>query len=332
MYYGDNLNQKVVDIIIMNTNVIEYLMKVKKMTQVEIAGELNSNSDDPDKKGITQAAISKWRKGLSKIPLSRQVELLKLAGLYWEIEAIDKEDPDNSISVRELDSNWNVLIQSEENQFLWVGYISELHPSFEIVNGNGSFLEDEYFCFIRKLLLTLNNHGFSIPPRPPISSKFSRAEQQKFDNFFRMLLLRINILQTWCISSLPRKFLHGYLELYILLPRIAIAQTVMQSLKRNHLPLGRDIMRIEQSIKTTDLSLRIHIDNWLHWAKKYSYALVQESFDEILIPNVETPYPYEQPKAVNADNKLSYGEKKILEGIEKNEKLLNEILKRLDEK
>lgn len=316
----------------MNTNIIEHLMKVKKMTQVEIAGELNSNSDDPDKKGITQAAISKWRKGTSKIPLYRQVELLKLAGLYWEIEAIDKDDPDDSIPVRELDSNWNVLVKSEENQFLWVDYISNLHPSFEIVNGLGNFLEDEYFCFIRRLLLELNSHGFPMPSRPPISSKFSKSEQHKFDNFFRMLLLRINILQTWCISSLPRDFLHGFMGLYKLIPKIAIAQTVMQSSKRNHLPLGSDILLVEKSIKTTDLTMRIHVDNWLHWAKKYSYALVAESFDEILIPNVKTPYPAKTKKHSKEDTKISFGEQKILEGIKRNEKLLNEILKRLDEK
>jgi hypothetical protein len=316
----------------MNTNIIEYLMKDKKMTQVEIARELNSNSKDTDKKGITQAAISKWRKGF-KIPLSRQVELLKLAGLYWEIEAIDTDDPDDSIPVRELDSNWNVLVQSEKNQFLWGEYIDSLHPSFEILNGNGDFLEDEYFCFIRRLLLTLNSHGFQIPAFPPMpfeDSKISKDEQRRFRNFFRLLLLRINILQLWCIDTLPRKNLDAFLKFYIFIPRIAIAQTIMQSPSKNKVPLSTDIAQLEEDIKLTENVIKNYVTDWLLWALNNAYPLIKENFSEISITTSTIP---EEHEIVDKKlKKISYGEQKILKGIKKNEKLLNEILKRLDEK
>jgi len=332
VYYGYNLNQKVVDIIIMNTNIIEHLMKVKKMTQVEIAGELNSNSDDPDKKGITQAAISKWRKGY-RIPPSRQVELLKLAELYWEIEPINKDDPDDSSPLREVDSNWNVLVKSKENQFAWMEYIDSLHPSFEILNPNGEHLEDEYLYFVRTLLLLLNWHGFEIPEFPPMpfrESKISKDEQKRFRIFFRLLLLRINILQLWCIDTLPRRNLEGFLKIYIWVPKIAIAQTIKQSSSKNKVPLSTDIAQLEKSIKITENITEGFITDWLSWAMNNSYPLIKENFAELSITS--STINEEHVLVDTRLKKISYGEKKILEGIKKNEKLLNEILKRLDKK
>jgi hypothetical protein len=317
----------------MRTNIIEYLMKVKKMTQAEIARELNSK--DPEKKGITQAAISKWRIGSGKIPTSRQIELLKIAGLYWEIEAIDKDNPDDSLPIRKLDSNWNVLVQSEENQFLWIDYLHSLHPANEILNPNGEYSDDEYFAYMRYLLISLNLHGFEIPAFPPMpfegGEKVSKFDQKIFSNFFRLLLLRISILQLWCIKTLPRKNINGFLEIYFSLSKIAIAQTVMDSPNQNSiLPLSTDILKLERAISRTEEETKNHINNWLRWSEENSFPLIKESFNEILPPYSNALKKSDRGNKVNT--KISIGEQKILEGIKKNEKLLNEILKRLDEK
>jgi hypothetical protein len=316
----------------MNTNIIEYLMKVKKMTQVEIAGALNSNSDDPDKKGITQAAISKWRKGF-RIPPSRQIELLKLAGLYWKIEAKDNSNPDDSAHLREVDSRWNVLVKSETNEIAWMEYIDSLHTSFEILNPNGEHIEDEYLNFLRTLLVTLNSHGFEIPAFPPMpfrESKLSKDERKRFTNFFRLLLLHINILQLWCIEALPRKNFEGFLKLYTWIPNIAIAQTIKQSSSKNIVPLSTDIAQLEKSIEITENITEVFITDWLAWALNNSYPLIKENFAEL---SINSSTNNEEHEIVDSRlKKISHGEQKILEGIERNEKLLNEILKRLDEK
>ena len=75
----------------MNTNIVAYLIKTKGMTQTDIATKLKSA--DKDTLGVSQALVSKWNRG-EKIPKDREIEMLKLADLFWELKDKYTEDDD----------------------------------------------------------------------------------------------------------------------------------------------------------------------------------------------------------------------------------------------
>ena len=114
------------------------------------------------------------------------------------------------------------------------------------------------------------------------------------------------------------------------IPNIAIAQTIKQSSSKNIVPLSTDIAQLEKSIEITENITEVFITDWLAWALNNSYPLIKENFAEL---SINSSTNNEEHEIVDSRlKKISHGEQKILEGIERNEKLLKEILKRLDEK
>ena len=111
------------------------------MTQTDIANQLKAKKrkgSDVETK-ITQASISQWSRG--SIPDDRAIELLKIAGLHWELEYVidydSYEDPDfptdpDSIPMPEwmrdrvVDSRWHIVVKTEQNQNDWYEYINNM--------------------------------------------------------------------------------------------------------------------------------------------------------------------------------------------------------------
>ena len=96
----------------MNTNIVSYIIETTSMNQTDIAERLSNLNDD--KKGISQASVSKWNRG-EKIPKGREQELLMIADLYWELEDKYTEDDDFMFEQESLiDSRWNIIVKSEK--------------------------------------------------------------------------------------------------------------------------------------------------------------------------------------------------------------------------
>jgi transcriptional regulator with XRE-family HTH domain len=87
----------------MNTNIIEYIIKNKKIKQNEIAKKL----------GVTTGQISKWKQG-EYISSERRLELNKLADLF-------SDNPD-----------WIDISKTKRNAESWFKYINQLSDNANI--------------------------------------------------------------------------------------------------------------------------------------------------------------------------------------------------------
>ena len=105
-----------------------YLQKIKKIEKPEDLYDVNcvmfgdekvwEFENKKDKKltklNVKDAQISKWKLAVS-IPAEREVELMKIAGVYWE-----RED-----NIRPT-STWALLVESKENEDKWFDYFNKL--------------------------------------------------------------------------------------------------------------------------------------------------------------------------------------------------------------
>jgi len=165
----------------MNINIIDYLTDEKGFKQLDIAKEI----------GVSTVQVSKWKKNSSDIPQIREVELLKLADLWWS----------SALCKNGLPPEWAILVKTKENHIAWHHYFIDLNTS--ILDNNPTELWHHSFedmnTFILTFLSLLNRYGFTVPeiaPTFPIDPKLQQTldlsdkrdiqESRKFDEFARV--------------------------------------------------------------------------------------------------------------------------------------------------
>ena len=328
----------------MNTNIVDYIIENKKLNQTSIAKKMLN--PDPKKQGISQVAVSKWKRG-GDIPKEREIELLKMADIYWRIgtEVKESEEPwelDEEIEV--IDSRWNVFVQSEKNQEDWYDFIIEILSPRKFLDISREYNYSKSLGFIRNCILLLNDVGFDIPSNPQLIKASPNNDSYNFEEgtlYFELLfkwINRINSLQNWCFETLPRgggDLSIRYREAYDNLPRVALAQ-VLHELP--HLPVGHDFKKLEVLVNETKQWVNKTIDEWLFWAgmADIPFQFNEDNFDEILIKsNVDNASVKTKPTLTSEADASEYAywseaERKIYEGIKNNEKLLKELLEKLN--
>ena len=333
----------------MNLNIVKYILETTEMTQTDIANKLKARkrkgSDEETK--VSQASISQWSRG--DIPDHRANELLRIAGLYWKLEDIvdydnyndhimhpSDEEPiyySESVRLKTVDSRWNVLVKTEANQNDWYEFITDMLSPKKFKNIESEYNDNDFLKFARECLFLLIEAGFIVPENP---ESIKSAGSVLF-NLFRKWMHRITVLQYWCASSLPQER-HNFPNLYENLPKIALAQCIVGS--DYQVPEKTDPLALRNFIEDASQTSRVIIEGYHAWQfASMENFFDDDSFNEILINTKDVSNDNSSQTSTstssdeihqNDDKYLSYSEKKILTGIQNNEKLLKEILEKLN--
>jgi hypothetical protein len=142
---------------------------------------------------------------------------------------------------------------------------------------------------------------------------------------------RVTILQKWCSGSIPYQTLKksSYAELYNYLPRIALAQIII----KKDLPERTDKVLSEIFIEDTSKFVESTIRSYMYWDE--DGFIYEEDFNEILIhtksESKDVISKLESNESENVDaSYLSYAERKILDQLNANEKLIQELNQKID--
>jgi hypothetical protein len=290
---------------------------------------------------VSQVAISKWKRG-GQIPNEREIELLKIAEIYWTVYIDLKEGPGWEFE-DVVNSRWNVLIQSEENQEDWYEFISEILTPKKILDRDGEYSKNYFFPFIRECILLLNDIGLNVPSSPK-SINLDDTHSEVYDVYFDLLLnwmRRICQLQTWFFNTLPKRNTPTnteYFDVFDNLYKVALVQIIDGNRTSAHMPdLDKFIDETEEWVNHT-------IESWMYWASQGALPLWEDAFDEIKIINLKfSKDPKAQtnesisknitkPASTDEDESYAYwseAERKIYKGIKNNERLLKELLGKL---
>ena len=317
----------------MNTNIVDYIIKNKKLTQSQIA----------EKMSVSQVAVSKWSRG-ENIPDERDYELLQMAGLYWEITV----DEDGGFII---DSKWNILVQSKENQDKWYYFFKELFAPNKYLSRDGTASSWHTEEFVRVALPLLNDIGFNIPRNPEQIKELDIYAEVYDSKFFEMLYQWTNEiikLQRWVLNRAPEN--EHYSDLYYKLPEISLAKIIsnhnfdfpdyiglsLQSEDTKHRKnAAYKIQLIESFVIDIKHWVEHHIESQFYWAGINGVLIPNDVFDEILIEYDSSDEINSQNQNESQSNEIqenshwSEAERKIYEGIKNNERLLKELLGKL---
>ncbi|MDA9031209.1 helix-turn-helix domain-containing protein [Candidatus Pseudothioglobus singularis] len=322
----------------MNTKIVAYLIKTKGMTQTDIASKLKSA--DEDTFGVSQALVSKWNRG-EKIPKDREIEMLKLADLFWELEYPNEayhegdEELPNILMDPLIDSKWNIIVQSEKNQEDWYDFFTDVLSPKKFNNEHSEYKYRDFIKFVRECIFVLNDAGFKVPKNP---DSITKDTSSRFFAFFKFWMHKITLLQYWCSNSIPHRQKDSrFTELYNNLPRIALAQASLDDIdipeQTDGFLLGNFIDEMDQVVKNT-------IDDYYQWEGfMMENFFGEDSFNEILIySNDDINDNISQSSSTissdetqqNDDKYLSFAERKILDRLKANEKLIQELNQKID--
>jgi hypothetical protein len=333
----------------MNTNIVKYILETTNMNQTEIANKLKpkkrKGSDKETK--VTQASISQWSRG-DKLPSDRAIELLQIAGIYWELEYV--QDYDNISDYREnsldepiptpewmrdtvVDPRWHIVVKTEQNQNDWYNFIDNVLSPKKFKNIQSESNDNDFVKFARECLFHLIEAGFIVPESP----ESIKSSNSILFNLFRKWMHRITVLQYWCASSLPQDN-YNFPRLYLNLPKIALAQCIVGS--NYQVPEKTDPLDLRNFVEEVSRISKTSIDSYYAWEAFHMESFFgEDSFNEILIyskdgtnDNISQSSLTTSSDEIQKDDDkyLSYSEKKILNGIQNNEKLLKEILEKLN--
>ena len=311
----------------MITNIVAYLTETTNMTQTDIASKLK-NSDD-NKTGVSQALVSKWNRG-EKIPRNHERELLMMADLYWELELEDDEIPFGNL----VESKWNIIVKSEKNQEDWYNFFTDMLAPKKFSNKHSEYKDSDFVKFVRECIFSLNEAGFVVPENP---ESISNKNNSRFFNLLRRWMHRVTILQYWCYGSIPHSPMKDsrYTELYDNLPRIALAQVII----KKDLPEKSDRALFENYVQDMTQFVDSLIRNYLFWDSMNEGFFGDDDFNELLIQrNKESKdtLTYSSPEDMTTeienihDQFLSYAERKIMDRLNANEKLIQELHQKID--
>ena len=308
-----------------NINIISYLIEEKGFKQKEIAEKLK----------IKDAQISKWKLGV-KIPDDREIELMKLADLWWERE--DNYRPN---------AKWAVLVKSKNNENEWFDFFNKIFKSVFIHSPIERYSVAEKLHTINALtenfLIIFNQAGIIIPPEPP-TRRFGPYDDLHIDPWEEFAYTYVEnylLLESWCCQNLNLKFSYMQ-EFFYLLPRYTILKLTIEENSNlfSQVPNPYDLHEYQRFIKEQVWE----IENTIKDAVRHEGIDFDENiFDDLISSpkeksmNMTTDNEFDEligevdsSTVEDIDQYLSYGERKIMQGIKENRKLLNKVLIRLE--
>lgn len=342
-------------------NIVEYILQNTDLNQTQIGERLEPNRSRYNKAiknvkyqetPIRQAVISKW-KLTGKIPEDRIDELLKIAGIYWNIKSSDEKyilkDHENHIhhiegdisdSTDEIrDVNWHMLVKSEENQNNWYDIFSqELPNSIEKwKDSDGNHSDVKFLSSVRAAMLQIHDAGIPITPSPLEYDSVVKADVS-FQEFIIDYRSQIDILQSWTRDKFPAGSLRD--DLYLAIPRIALAQcgdnpyldTLEMDKWKEFASFAHSTVRyVENTIKDYEHLLAFEIDPS---EDIHGYFDILKVLPDRGIFNIITGERIDLPSLnkdkTDFDQYLSYSERKLLEKLQKQEESINDLNMKID--
>ncbi len=185
-----------------DTELISYVLIKKSLTQFKLAEILNEKS----KRTVTQSSISRWKSN-NYLPFELMIEIVKIAGLDWDIDKIDDTERRPSYGVNERRPHllreivsWRIIISNKKNEEKWFNFCAEYSQEF------GDTVSPVDF------VLMINHIGFNF------DSDFDKFIQNEFYlNLLKGWIRRYQELIVWFKEIVPlnnkgtRNFLNHYL-------------------------------------------------------------------------------------------------------------------------
>jgi hypothetical protein len=148
-----------------DTELISYVLIKKSLTQFKLAEVLN----DKTERAVTQSSVSRWKSN-NFAPLSLIIELLKIAGLDWDIDKIDYRKNRFSFGTDSLTSGglnstvrWRIIISNKQNEEKWFNFCKKYSQEL----GGSTVLPVDF-------VLMINQIGFNF------DSDFDKFIQNEF--------------------------------------------------------------------------------------------------------------------------------------------------------
>jgi hypothetical protein len=174
-----------------DTELISYVLIKKSLTQFKLAEVLN----DKTERAVTQSSVSRWKSN-NFAPLSLIIELLKIAGLDWDIDKIDYRKNRFSFGTDSLTSGglnstvrWRIIISNKQNEEKWFNFCKKYSQEL----GGSTVLPVDF-------VLMINQIGFNF------DSDFDKFIQNEFYiNLLKEWIRRYQELIIWFEEIVPLK-------------------------------------------------------------------------------------------------------------------------------
>ena len=346
----------------MDLNIINYIIESKKLNQTKIGKllEVGAKQTKDGKIGhVTQAQVSKWRNG-EKTPKGRELELIEIAGL----------NEHNQFTLDNADSQWALLMHftGRNSEKLWMQFIEELVYKKQVYSfqTRDIICDGELVDWTKNILFMLNEVGITLYS-PPYSigceTDYPALEETNLWDFIDALITKTASLQKRFFRDIPSGLLKSPISSMFFeeIPRIALKYLTVGPYKLSFREVDHDPFSMfgygEEVTETVEAFIKelvkeASIKNVEFDPLKPSRSLGGSCYDDsLIIKNTDIaediPFskassnPYEEvlesstadqtePSEVDDFSYLSLGERKILEGVRKNEELLNELLRRIN--
>ncbi len=161
-----------------NTELVSYVQIKKDLTQFKLAELLNEKS----KGTVTQSSVSRWKSYKNYFPPEQMIELVKIAGLDWDIEEFVKK---RTFQLRKTVS-WRIIISNKKNEEKWFNFCAEYSQELEDAISPVDFV------------LMINHLGFNF------DSDFDNFIKNEFYlDLFKQWIRRFQELIVWFKEIIP---------------------------------------------------------------------------------------------------------------------------------
>ena len=291
-------------------NIVKYILDNTDKKQKDIAKIFD----------VSDVVVSRWKKG-SKIPRKTEVELMKLAGVWW----------DNLL----LDSKWAIIARSEENSNKWYDFIEKLSIDSFYQMKYEEFMDHQLVgeMKMQRILIVLFNAGIEIPAEAPevVDLNYVDSYEHRFQGIMKNYLYCYSQASNWWhenFSFYPASDNRDYF--YSLVPRIALQQLSIED--PTIMFPGANAITLQ---KYTDETRKEYIETVFRFCNELhmnGLEYDQPSLESFIDFNPDYPLPKEgldetEESEKNIEKYMSLAEREIMRGIKKNEETLAKILK-----
>ena len=329
----------------MELNIINYILNKKKINQNALAEML-----DPP---VSKSILSKWKNGSEEIPEKRSIELRRIARIGKYKDGQNEEWSKITNNSKDVANDWywkmfeHIRYKNTKEEFVWK------NNPWEEINYDSIWIEN-----IQIMLITLNRAGvpvkdldFTFEPKRdviwpeeaneysvPISGVYTEA-----DNLLIPYIRAFSALRQWVsynVTNINDKALSELqFDFVQRIPEIALSHIDKELFKA----VGTDMDILDKFIKkskTETLQLILQFgqnvpSNGVEYLNFLNGDLIEIGKDTVNSPRYIEKYGTDDSDFFSTDTKEEIkatmeSEKKILDGIKKNEKLLKEILEKLN--
>jgi len=329
----------------MELNIINYILNKKKINQNALAEML-----DPP---VSKSILSKWKNGSEEIPEKRSIELRRIARIGKYKDGQNEEWSKITNNSKDVANDWywkmfeHIRYKNTKEEFVWK------NNPWEEINYDSIWIEN-----VQIMLITLNRAGvpvkdldFTFEPQRdviwpeddneysiPICGVYTEA-----DNLLIPYIRAFSALRQWVsynVTNINDKALSELqFDFVQRIPEIALSHIDKELFKA----VGTDMDILDKFIKkskTETLQLILQFgqnvpSNGVEYLNFLNGDLTEIGKETVNSPKYIEEYGTEDSKAFSTDTAEEIiatmkSEEKILDGIKKNEKLLKEILEKLN--